>query len=82
MGILEGRGEYIRGEGGGAGVSEGVITEKVGWCGYVSTPLQTWDLGYPSTHPILTPSAGHHNTCSWQAGGMHPTGILSFSVPF
>ena len=27
--------------------------------------------------PVLTPSGSHQNTFSWQAGCMHPTGILS-----
>ena len=27
--------------------------------------------------PVLTPSGGHWNTYSWQAGGMHPTWMLS-----
>ena len=30
---------------------------------------------------VLTPSGGHHNTYSWQAGGMHPTGMLSCYRP-
>ena len=30
----------------------------------------TWDLGYP-------PPGGHHNMYGWQAGGMHPTRMLS-----
>ena len=27
--------------------------------------------------PALTPSGDHQNMCSWQAGGAHPTGMLS-----
>ena len=30
------------------------------------------------TYPgVLTPSGGHQNMYSWQAGGTHPTGMLS-----
>ena len=31
----------------------------------------------PYPPPVLTSSGGHWNTYSWQAGGMHPTGMLS-----
>ena len=34
----------------------------------------TWDTHPP---PALTPSGGHQNTYGWQAGGTHPTGMLS-----
>ena len=47
----------------------------------VSTPLGTWDLGYlPPPGP--TPSGGHQNTYGWQAGGTHPTGMLSCLMIF
>ena len=30
------------------------------------------------THPLLlTPTGGHQNMYGWQAGGTHPTGVLS-----
>ena len=31
----------------------------------------------PYPPPVLTSSGGHWNTYSWQAGSMHPTGMLS-----
>ena len=37
--------------------------------------------GWVPTHPLLTPSGGH-NTCGQQAGGKHPTGMLSCSTCF
>ena len=43
----------------------------------------------PTPPPVLISSGGHWNTYSWQAGGTHPTGMLScitksfgFSPPF
>ena len=46
------------------------------WLSLESCPnLFTWE----PTHPlVLTPSGGHWNTDGWQAGSMHPTGMLSF----
>ena len=35
------------------------------------------DMG-PKITPVLTPSGGHQNTCSLQAGGAHPPGMLAF----
>ena len=37
----------------------------------------------PSPSPIpkvMTPSGGHQNMYTWQAGGTHPTGMLSYFV--
>ena len=56
--------------------------------GYVSGVSMSRDGGYPRFHGIPTPtpehetwhtppSGGHQNTCGWQAGGMHPTGMLT-----
>ena len=33
-----------------------------------------------SPPPVLTSSGGHRNTYSWQVGGTHPTGMLSWIV--
>ena len=84
VGILEGRDGYTRVVGipeGGGGYTRGQvyqigvgIAEGRGGSMY-TTPL---DLGYPPYTPLaLTPSAGHQNTYGWQAGGTHPTGMLS-----
>ena len=29
---------------------------------------------------VLTSSGGHQNTYVWQAGGTHPTGMLSYDI--
>ena len=43
--------------------------------------LFTWGpTSHPPPPPVLTPSGGHRNTYSWQAGGTHPTGMLSWIV--
>ena len=39
------------------------------------------DMGPGYLPPVLTPSGSHRNTYSWQAGSMHPTGMLSRCVP-
>ena len=82
LGIPEGEGwVYQRA---GAGYSRGGgISERGGYA-------RGWDregvdeYGHPFRHgiwdtlsPVLIPSGGHHNTYSWQAGGMHPIGMLS-----
>ena len=38
-----------------------------------------WDLGCPPS-PVLTPSDSDQNTYGWQAGGTHPTEMLSCYV--
>ena len=45
-------------------------------------PVQTWSLEDlpPPLPPVLTSSGGHWNMYSWQAGGTHPTGMLSCSL--
>ena len=84
VGILEGRDGYTRGVGipeGGGGYTRGQvyqmgvgIAEGRGGSMYTHSPRP----GIPTLHPLaLTPSAGHQNTCGWQAGGTHPTGIIS-----
>ena len=36
------------------------------------------DMVNPYLHPmVLTSSGGHRNMYDWQAGGTHPTGMLS-----
>ena len=59
---------YPRGE--GDGNVQGVSTH----CLYIL------DMGseIPTLPPlVLTPSGSHQNTYGWQAGGTHPTGMLS-----
>ena len=49
-------------------------------------PFQTWDVGTPwpwflGPHcigPMVLTSGGHHSMYGWQAGGTHPTIMLSF----
>ena len=48
------------------GVGSGDILERVGIPG--------------DEYPVLTPSDGQKNTYGWQAGGTHPTGMLSCSI--
>ena len=64
---------------GGVGVSEGGVGVSGGRGVHVQgvvciPPVRgTWD-----THPlVLTPSGGHHNMYGCQAGGMHPSRMLS-----
>ena len=46
-------------------------------------PFSSPDMEPGDPLPVLTPSGGHPNTYGWQAGGTHPTGILScFSFSF
>ena len=56
----------------------GYIRRQVYQRGYVYPPTPrhgTWDTHPPTPQPPS--STGHHNTCGWQAGSMHPTGTLS-----
>ena len=39
----------------------------------------TWNLGYPLPL-LLTRSGSHQNIYGWQAGGTHPTGMLSYCL--
>ena len=45
-------------------------------------PGQTCSLVIPTPHPqlVLTYSGGHRKTSGWQAGGTHPSGMLSFEL--
>ena len=52
----------------------GLSRERTGISGLMQYPSPL-DLGYPP--PVLTPSGGHQNTYSWQAGCMQPTGMLN-----
>ena len=90
---IPGGGRCTRGQGAGmpegAGIPEGGVTQeqvdgsgRVGTythplnmgSGYLPLPLHgTWDTHYP----VLTPSGSQHNIYGWQAGGTHPTGMLS-----
>ena len=36
--------------------------------------------GYVYPPPVLTPNGNYHNTYDWQAGGTHPTGMLSCCI--
>ena len=61
----------VRNCGGGGGVDIPPGVDIPGWVGIPGTPRDT----YPS--PVLTPSGSHQNMYSGQAGGTHPTGMLS-----
>ena len=45
--------------------------------GYVYAPAPDMGPGILTSPSVLTPSGGHHITYGWQAGAMHPTGMLS-----
>ena len=63
-------------KGGEMGMSEGAYVQRGGVYPRshgIPTPL---DMGY-GIPLVLTPSGGHQNRCSLQAGGTHPTGMLS-----
>ena len=50
------------------------------WGDEYSGGVGTWGVSTQGvgTHPLLlTPSGGHQNMYGWQAGGTHPTGMLS-----
>ena len=76
--VPSGEGGYVQGKiyqragytRGGTGIPEGVGIPEGGEYVY---PL---DIG-SGIPPVLTPSSSHHNTYCWQAGGTHPTGMLS-----
>ena len=70
MSLADPRGEYVH----GVGVARGWVSQVV----WHTHPPGHGTSGYPPKS-VLTPSSSHQNTCSWQAGTTHPTGMLSCS---
>ena len=64
------RGGYVK----GMGIFGEGGEERGGGVG-IPGPIQTRGLGY--SPPVPTPSGGCQNMYGWQAGGVHPTRMLS-----